>query len=218
MDRLHARRWSHLAVANLRILLGFAFVPAGLKKVLGQPFTAAENTGPFHDFLDAFLATGFFYPFVGGVQLFAALLLMSQTFGALGAAITLPVLTTITVFCWSTGVWPTAIVATLMWLGAVALLVWDFDRWIALVHPALARRSPAVPADDRWIDPGMWRLCGLGVLILYGLACWIDGGVYRPRGPTVADPAFLSLVGIALLPLVTLAVEQSRRARRRPTR
>ena len=84
VDSLHARRWSHLAVANLRILLGFAFVPAGLKKVLYQPFTDPQNTGAFHDFLYAFYATGAFYTFVGGIQLIIAVLLMTQTFATLG--------------------------------------------------------------------------------------------------------------------------------------
>src|SRR5689334_12862731 len=76
MDRIEAmvawlrqRRWAHLAVVNLRILIGFAFLPAGLKKILGEPFTDPGNRGPFHEFLHAFHATGHFYTFVGVVQL-----------------------------------------------------------------------------------------------------------------------------------------------------
>lgn len=53
LRRAHAHRWLHLAVVNLRYLIGFAFVPAGLKKVLDQPFTDPANHGRFHDFLHA---------------------------------------------------------------------------------------------------------------------------------------------------------------------
>ena len=58
LARMRAARWCNLCVVNLRFLIGFAFVPAALKKVLGQPFTDPTNHGPFHDFLHGFYATG----------------------------------------------------------------------------------------------------------------------------------------------------------------
>ena len=70
---LRSLRAIHFFVAWLRIAIGFAFLPAGLKKILGQPFTDPSFQGRFHEFLHAFHATGFFYKFVGGVQLVAAI-------------------------------------------------------------------------------------------------------------------------------------------------
>lgn len=200
-------------VANLRILLGFAFLPAGLKKVLHQPFTDPQNTGPFHEFLHAFYATGVFYQFVGAVQLVAAALLMTQTFATLGAFMALPVITCITVFCWSTGIVFTSIIATLMLCGTLALIVWDADRWLSVVHPGHSVAAPAAPAARPPIDLSLWRLCGAGILAFYGLACLAYGGVYRPRGVDLGHPAFYALLLIALFPVVTLVVEQRRRAR-----
>ena len=212
IDSLHARRWSHLIVANLRIMLGFAFVPAGLKKVLHQPFTDPQNTGAFHDFLHTFYATGVFYQFVGGIQLLIAALLMTQTFATLGALMALPVTTCITVFCWSTGVIPTAIVATMMLFGTMALVAWDLDRWLGVVRPEFI---PA-PSDTRAappIDLSLWRTCGAGILVFYGLTCIAYGGVYRPKGMDLSDPAFYVLPLMTLFPMVTLLVEQRRRGR-----
>ena len=209
---LRARRWSHLAVANLRILLGFAFVPAGLKKVLDQPFTDPQNTGAFHDFLHAFYATGVFYQFVGGVQLLIATLLMTQTFATLGALMALPVITCITVFCWSTGVVPTATVVTMMFFGTLALVAWDVDRWLTVLKPGTVAPPPD-PAATPPIDPALWRACGAGILAFYGLTCLVYGGVYRPRGMDLGNPAFYVLPLIMLFPIVTLVVEQRRRAR-----
>jgi len=211
LDSLRRRRWSNLFVANLRILLGFAFVPSGLKKLLDQPFTDPQNTGAFHEFLHAFYATGVFYQFVGGVQLLIAVLLMTQTFATLGALMALPVILSITVFCWSTGVVPTAVVVTLMLLGTLALIAWDTDRWISVVRPA--RLAPtAAPTTSTSIDLSLWRACGAGILAFYGLTCILYGGIFRPKGVDLSSPAFYVMPVILLFPIVTLVVEQRRRA------
>ncbi len=212
IDSLHARRWSQLIVANLRIMLGFAFVPAGLKKVLNQPFTDPQNTGAFHDFLHTFYATGVFYQFVGGIQLLIAALLMTQTFATLGALMALPVITCITVFCWSTGVIPTAIVATMMLSGTLALVAWDLDRWIGILRPGYIPTPPDTTITPP-IDLSLWRACGAGILAFYSLTCIVYGGVYRPRGMDLSNPAFYVLPLMMLFPIVTLAVEQRRRGR-----
>jgi uncharacterized membrane protein YphA (DoxX/SURF4 family) len=200
LERLHARarggRWLALAVVNLRLLLGFAFVPAGLKKVLGQPFTDPHNTGTFHEFLHAFHATGFFYRFVGAVQLTIALLLLTQRFARAGALLALPVITAITVFCWSTGVVPTAIVATLMLLGVVALVAWDW------------RPAPTL------VDERVWQLCGAAILLLYLAACALTGEIYRPRkGAEWTEPAYYALLAMPLLPVIALVADRRRRRR-----
>lgn len=199
-------------MANLRILLGFAFLPAGLKKVLYQPFTDPQNTGAFHEFLHAFYDTGVFYQFVGGVQILIATLLMTQTFATLGALMALPVITCITVFCWSTGVIPTAIVTTLMLAGTLALVLWDLDRWLPILGPGYCAPTSDTAAMSL-IDRSLWRACGASILTFYGVACIAYGGVYRPKGMDLGNPAFYVLVLIALCPLVTLLVEQRRRSR-----
>lgn len=215
ITRARRTRWVNVAVVNLRFLIAFAFVPAAMKKLLGQPFTDPANEGPFHDFLHAFRATGWFYPFVGVMQLAAAVLLFTQRFAALGAAIALPILSAITAFCWSTGVAPTATVATLMWLGTIGLLVWDVDRWRALFAPAersveVRIEPPAAPIDMR-----LWTRCGIAILVVYLGSTIAHGGVYRPRGVELGEPAFYVLPAVLLLPLITLVIDRRRAARPR---
>ncbi len=207
-------RWINVAIVNLRFLIGFAFVPSALKKILDQPFTDPANHGRFHDFLHAFHATGWFYPFVGAMQIAAAALLFTQRFATLGALIALPILTAITVFCWSTQVYPTASVATMMWLGTVGLVVWDIDKWRGIFlrddRVAQVRIEPiAAP-----IDLQLWARCGLAILVVYLGSAIAHGGVYRPRGIELDEPAFYVLPIVMLLPLVTLVIDQ-RRARSR---
>ncbi len=212
------RRGLHLFVAVLRLLLGFAFLPAGLKKLLDQPFTDPANHGRFHDFLHAFHDTGVFYQAVGALQLVAAALLLTQRYALLGALVMLPVLTAITVFCWSTAVVPTAIVATLMWSGVVGLIVWDLDRWRGVLRPdgAPAPRAAApTPAEGPpdLIDRRLWAWCGVVILGLYLATTALAGRIYRPRGVELDAPSFYLLLVIPLVPVATWWIERRRRRR-----
>lgn len=208
ISRARGARGANLCIIQLRFLLGFAFLPAGLKKILGEPFTDPHNTGPFHEFLHAFHATGGFYRFVGVVQLAIAVLLLTQRFAAAGAVLALPVTSAILVFCWSTLAIasPTVIVVTLMLGGVVVLVVWDLDRWTRLRARAIEIETPR-PELTR-----AWQLCGVAILAVYLGACLATGEVYRPRGVRPDDARFYVFPVIALLPVVTYAID--RRARR----
>jgi uncharacterized membrane protein YphA (DoxX/SURF4 family) len=211
--RCRARRSLNLLVANLRILIGFGFLPAGLRKVLGERFTDADNVGPFHDFLHAFWATGPLYRFVGIVQLTGALLLMTQRFATVGAALLLPVLSVIVVFVWSTAGVPTIATATLMLCGVAALLLWDLHKWRAVFDADReASAPPLAPAGDV-VDTGLWQRAGLAVALLYFASCLLHGGVYRPRGADWSEPAFYILPAVTLVPLLTLLLDHIRHRR-----
>jgi hypothetical protein len=207
---LRRRRGAHLAVINLRILLAFAFLPAGIKKVLHQPFTDSTNHSRFHDFLHAFLATGWFYQFVGVLQLLVACLLFSQRFTLAGAALALPIITAIVAFTWSTAVPFTATVATLMLLGVAALLLWELPRWRPLLDgQAAAPATPATPMS--LVNLTYWRICGLLIALTYVGLCIYSGGVYRPRPGAAHDAAFWIMSALPALPLATWIIERKRR-------
>ncbi len=204
--RARRKRWLAVTVASLRIFVGFAFVPAGLKKVLGQPFTDPDLHGPFHDFLHAFYATGWFYRFVGVVQLLAAVLLMTGRFATVGALLALPILTTILALCWSTKVYPTASVVSLMWLGTFALLLWDWHTWRGI----FGRAASDVGPDEARIDRRLWEACGAVVLCMYLAVCAATGGVYRPRGAAWSSPAFYVFPAMLLTVVVTGLVDRAK--------
>lgn len=215
LDRARATRWTNLFVVNLRIFLGFAFVPAGLKKLLYQPFTDPAKTGDFHEFLHAFYATGYFYQFVGIMQLTAAVLLMSQRFATAGALLALPTFTAVTVFCWSTRAYFTAVMATLMLLGIIGLLIWDVRKWRLLFASDRRATDVHLPALAPVVDLGLWQRCGLAILALYLTVCALDGGIYRPTGVELDTPEFYVFPALLLLPIVTFVIDQSRYRRSR---
>lgn len=204
------QRWLNLAVVNLRILIGFAFLPASLKKLLGQPFTDPDKVGLFHEFLHAFHDIGGFYHFVGGLQLLAAVLLITQRFAALGAVLALPMLVAIGALCWSSAGIPTTTVVTLMTLGTVGLLFWDFHRWRAMFLADGAGMELSVPEGASVIDRRLWQHCGTAILLVYLAASLLHGGIYRPRGVELDNPAFYLLPFIALFPFVTWRIDRAR--------
>lgn len=199
-----------LAVVNLRFLIGFAFLPSALKKLLDQPFTDPTNHGPFHDFLHGFHATGWFYAFVGAMQITAAALLFTQRFATLGALVALPILTAITAFCWSTQVYPTATIATMMWLGTVGLVLWDLDKWRGIfARDDQAHEVRIAPIEAR-VDLRLWGRCGAAMLAVYLGSALAYGGVYRPRGMELDNPAFYVMPAVMLLPIVTFFIDRRR--------
>ncbi|MBP9086757.1 MAG: hypothetical protein KBG15_11600, partial [Kofleriaceae bacterium] len=214
---LRRRRGAHLVVINLRILLAFAFLPAGVKKVLLQPFTDSSNHSRFHDFLHAFLATGWFYQFVGVLQLLVAFLLFSQRFTLAGAALALPIITAITAFTWSTAVPFTATVVTLMLLGVVALLLWELPRWRPLLDGQAAAAAELTDPHTKattLVNLTYWRLCGLLIALTYLGLCIFSGGVYRPRPGAAHDAAFWIMSALPALPLATWIIEYKKYKRR----
>lgn len=224
LDRLEAcvngarkRRWLHIVVIVLRMMIGFAFLPAGLKKVVGEPFTDAANTGIFHEFLHVFHDTGGFYHFVGCMQLLAAALLLTQRFASVGAVILTPILAAILVFCWSTNVIPTASVVTLMSLGVLFLLLWDVARWRLLFAPDGTATTTHIPGPHPTVNMGLWTACGAVILTLYLTSTLLAGEIYRPIGPDWSNPAFVVLQVITVLPLLTFLIDYRRHRSNTPT-
>ena len=189
--------------------IGFAFLPAGLKKLVGEPFTDPSNQGTFHEFLHAFHATGFFYQFVGLVQLLAAAMLITHVLPTVGALLITPVLTAIFVFCWSTKVIPTATVVTMMLLGVIGLLLWDWHKWQSLFGQSTASLQAEVHPR---IEIKIWRIAGFLILGIYFAEFLIRGEVYRPRGAEWSNPSFILLNLMALIPVVACLVDYRRNA------
>lgn len=117
-----------------RFALSSAFVPAGLKKIVGQPFTLlAPESGTVGYFFDALFQTGFYYQFLGWCQVLAAILILIPRTRLIGALCYVAILTNVLVLTWSVGFVGTKwIVFWMMWAN-IYLIVFDFDRVAPLV-------------------------------------------------------------------------------------
>lgn len=133
--KFRTNRLLNFIVINLRYLIGLGFIPSGLKKIFNHPFTNPENEGIFFDYLDALYTTGFYYNMIGYAQVLAAILLMTQRFSTVGTILFLPIIFNIAVLTLSTIGSLTPVIATLMLLGIIFLLIWDYYKWINIIQP-----------------------------------------------------------------------------------
>lgn len=138
----------------IRVLLAVAFLPSGLTKVLGLPFTKLDPvTDPVGRFFHAFEHDmGGLYGFVGVCQLAAAVLLLIPRTALLGALVHLPITAGIVVITTTIGFAGTWEVAVLMLLGDLYLICWDWHR----IRPLLDPDVPA-PVAPLALVPGTGR-------------------------------------------------------------
>jgi uncharacterized membrane protein YphA (DoxX/SURF4 family) len=141
LDGLHARVRRIWALAYftwfVRILLAIGFLPSGLRKVVDEPFTAEESLGDVYTMFTALHEEfGALYVVIGLCQVAAALLLLVPRTAALGAAVYLPIITGIVVITVSLDFGPgTPAITSLMLLGTVYLLCWDWHRVRPILGP-----------------------------------------------------------------------------------
>jgi hypothetical protein len=200
LDAAHA--WSlrqpllRVATIGVRVLLALAFVPSGLVKILGQPFTSLPPSDPVGYFFAGFFSAHEYYRVVGVAQWTAAALLIFPRTATAGAALYLPIVANIAAIKVSFGpaFGGTRVVTSAMLLANLYLLAWDWDRWRALLPGG---------GDDTRHGSGLTAallLAGAG-LAFFGVT---SAHVARLGGASVARAALpvVAGVGLALLGLV----------------
>jgi len=103
-------------------------VPSGLKKLLGERFTILGVDNPVGFFFEALYQTGWYWNFLGFMQLLVALLLVIPRTAFLGALIYLPIIINILVIVIAMHFRGTPIIAGLMLFANIYLLFWDYKK------------------------------------------------------------------------------------------
>jgi uncharacterized membrane protein YphA (DoxX/SURF4 family) len=132
LDQLHLQarenKWlRYFAVLN-RIGLAVGFLPSGMVKIVGDRFTALPNKHPMGAYLEALHHTGFYYPFIGVLQVTAALLLLIPRTATLGALIYFPIILNICILSIAVRFEGSLLSSPLMVLGNLYLLCWDYHK------------------------------------------------------------------------------------------
>jgi uncharacterized membrane protein YphA (DoxX/SURF4 family) len=126
------QRWAQVFTTFTRVLLAIGFITSGLTKLLGNRFTVLGTDTPIGFFFEALYQTGFYWQFIGGCQLLAALLLLIPRIATIGALIYLPIILNIFVVTISLHFRGTPIITGLMLLATIYLLIWDYAKWHGL--------------------------------------------------------------------------------------
>src|ERR1700748_2059958 len=121
-------KWFKRFVIFCRIALAVAFMISGYVKVIGERFAAGlPHNNPLGHYFDALQLTGYYYTFIGVIQIITAILLLIPRTSLLGALIYFPIIVNVCVLTYATRFDGTRGV-TMMLLASLFLLIWDYDR------------------------------------------------------------------------------------------
>lgn len=117
----------YFAVFN-RIALAMGFLPSGFVKINGERFTALSDCHPMGHYLGALFRTGYYYTFIGVLQVTAAILLLVPRTATLGALLYFPIILNICILSLAVRFEGSFVSSPLMVLANLYLLCWDYDK------------------------------------------------------------------------------------------
>jgi hypothetical protein len=116
-------------------MLALGFLPAGFVKVTGERFTALATTHPMGSYLEAFYHTGFYYTFIGLMQITAAVLLLIPRTATLGALLYFPIIINICLLSFAVRFDGSLLTSPLMVIANLYLLCWDWNKLKFIFFP-----------------------------------------------------------------------------------
>ncbi len=173
IDRWHywarGNKWmARFAVFN-RIALAAGFIPSGLQKVIGERFTALSSLHPMGSYLDGLYHTGFYYTFIGVVQILAAILLLIPRTATLGAFVYFPVILNICILSVAVRFDGSLVSSVLMVFANIYLLCWDYHKWKGILPFKNATKPIPVPTKSERSNAFPWKFFS-GVLVVIAFA------------------------------------------------
>ncbi|WPU93701.1 hypothetical protein SNE25_30755 [Mucilaginibacter sabulilitoris] len=139
-----ADEWIKRFAVFCRIALAASFIPAGFVKIMGERFAAGlPPNNPLGHYFDALHLTGYYYIFIGIVQIITAILLLIPRTSLIGALMYFPIIVNICVLTYATRFDGTRLV-TMMFLASLFLLIWDYDRLKHILPFKLSETKPPV--------------------------------------------------------------------------
>lgn len=145
------RELRHFAVFN-RIALAAGFLPAGWVKIIDERFASGLSVKhPMGRYLEALHHTGYYYTFIGVLQILAAILLLIPRTALLGALIYFPIILNICILSFAVRFEGSWVSSPLMLLANLYLLCWDYDK-LKFIFPwemQKAKSTESVVSENR---------------------------------------------------------------------
>ena len=122
-------RWYWLLQLFCRILLAYAFIVAGMVKILDERFASGLSViHPMGAYLEALHHTGYYYTFIGIAQVLAAILLLFPRTVLMGALLYLPIIVNIWILSYAVRFVGSYVTSPLMVLANLYILAWHYDK------------------------------------------------------------------------------------------
>lgn len=135
----------HVFTWFVRLTLAAGFIPSGMVKILGERFTALPDYHPMGHYLQALYETGWYYTFIGVMQVLSAILILIPRTTLLGAFIYFPIILNICLLSYSVRFDGSAVTSPLMCLAVMYLFAWEFPR----IKPLLPLKENHIKSAPR---------------------------------------------------------------------
>lgn len=194
IDRLHiairSNRWFQLFTAGTRLLLAIGFIIPGLQKFEDRPFTIMPpSSGVWAEYFHVLYRTGYYYDFLGGCQVVAAVLLLIPATAHIGNLIYFPIILNIAILTNAIFGSLTPVITLLMLTASIWLLCWDLDRLKPLFRSSSIRNGKFQSAEF-WMIPLLSFILGAALLTVAG---------YFRIGPRLTIQGHVILLTISVL-------------------
>ena len=127
--KIKGNRWYWYFSIFCRLTLAFAFIVAGMVKIVGERFASGLSVKhPMGAYLEALHHTGFYYTFIGIAQVVAAILLIIPRTVTLGALLYFPIIINIWLLSFAVRFEGSFVTSPLMVLANLYILIWNYDR------------------------------------------------------------------------------------------
>jgi len=134
LDRLYSQAkensWLWLFSIFNRLALAAGFIPSGMVKIMNERFASGLSVNhPMGHYLEALHQTGYYYTFIGVVQVTAAILLLIPRTVTLGAFLYFPIILNICILTYALRFDGSLFTAPLMVLANLYILGWNYEKW-----------------------------------------------------------------------------------------
>jgi len=161
LDRLHAKAkqnfWLWLFSIFNRLALAAGFIPAGIVKIVNERFASGlHENHPMGHYLVALHVTGFYYTFIGVLQVLAAIMLLIPRTVTLGAFLYFPIIMNIWILTLATRFEGSLFTAPLMTLGNLYVLCWNYEKWKFILPFNRLPAAVEAGAQKKWNKKFPW--------------------------------------------------------------
>lgn len=170
--KIKQNRWHRIFFILCRILLAYAFLVAGMVKILGERF--ASGLSPIHPmgaYLEALHHTGYYYTFIGYVQVAAGVFLLIPSTVLLGALIYFPIILNIWILSFAVRFEGSFVTSPLMVLANLYILAWHYDKLKYILPFSQYSREASLPKPKKY-EAKFPILFFTGVVSVIGFTVW----------------------------------------------
>ena len=132
MKTLRTNFWVRRFYDFTRISMGLTFIASGLRKLPGVRFTTLSVENPVGYYFDAMYETGFYWNFIGYVQIVIGLMIFFRRFFLISPILMMPITLNIFLISISLHMQGTPMITGAMLLANTFLLIYHYEHYLSL--------------------------------------------------------------------------------------